>query len=99
VGIETELRTLGWSETDAKAIAALPVEVRYFDVGDDVPVTITARWTPGEYGDHPIGAEVRAWAGSRSWPYPVGEALGFIKPSTPISRAEFDELRRRLVAV
>jgi hypothetical protein len=27
---------------------------------------------------------------------PLGEALGFIKPSTPISRAEFDELRRPL---
>jgi hypothetical protein len=34
--METELQALGWSEADAKAIAALPVEVRYFDVGDDV---------------------------------------------------------------
>jgi hypothetical protein len=49
---------------------------------------------PGEHGDYLIGAEVRAWAGSRSWPSPLSESLGFIKPSTPISRAEFDELRR-----
>jgi hypothetical protein len=56
----------------------------------------TARWKPGEYGDYPIGAEVLSWYGSRSRPFPLGEALGFIKPSTPISRAEFDELRRPL---
>lgn len=66
--MQTELQALGWSEADAMAIAALPVEVRYFDVGDDVPVTITARWKPGDCGDYPIGAEVRAWQGSGSWP-------------------------------
>jgi hypothetical protein len=93
-----ELRALGWSAANANAIAALPVETRYFEVGDEVPVSITARWMPGEYGDYPIGAEVRAWAGSRSWPYPLGESLGFIKPSTPISRAEFDELRWMIAA-
>jgi hypothetical protein len=59
-----------------------------------VPVSITARWKPGEYGDYPFADEVLSWYGSRSRPFPLGEALGFINPSTPIDRAEFDELRR-----
>jgi hypothetical protein len=45
--MKTELLEQGWSAAEAKEIAALPVELRYFDVGDDVPVTITARWMPG----------------------------------------------------
>jgi len=96
--METELQALGWPKADAKAIAALPVEVRYFEVGDDVPVAITARWKRGEYCDYPIGAEVLSRYGCQSRPFPLGEALGFIKPSTAISWAQFDELRRLLVA-
>ena len=62
---EAQLRALGCSAAKAKQIMALPIETRYFDL-EDLPISVTALWKNGRKA---IGIiELRAWAGSRSWP-------------------------------